>query len=78
VSANLRSLLRRKKPFATVGPAAKKSLEIGLDAKDLPSHSRLTVQAPGSMCQATTRITSAAEIDANLKGWLKRAYDAAG
>ena len=70
--------LRRKKQFATVGPATKESLEIGLNAKDLPSHSRLKVQAPGSMCQATTRITSAAEIDANLKGWLKRAYDAAG
>jgi len=70
--------LRRKKQFATVGPATKESLEIGLNAKDLPSHSRLKVQAPGSMCQATTRITSATEVDALLKGWLKRAYDAAG
>ncbi len=70
--------LRRKKQFATVGPATKESLEIGLNAKDLPSHSRLKVEAPGSMCQATTRITSASEVDALLKGWLKRAYDAAG
>lgn len=70
--------LRRKKQFATVGPATKESLEIGLNAKDLPVHSRLKVLAPGSMCQVTTRITSSAEVDALLKGWLKRAYDAAG
>ncbi len=70
--------LRRKKQFAMVGPATKDSIEIGFNAKDLPAHARLKVQPPGGMCQATTRITSAAEVDAALKGWLKRAYDAAG
>jgi Domain of unknown function (DUF5655)/Domain of unknown function (DUF4287) len=70
--------LRRKKQFAMVGPATKDSVEIGLNAKDLPPHARLKVQPPGSMCQATTRITSTAEVDAALKGWLKQAYDAAG
>jgi hypothetical protein len=70
--------LRRKKQFAMVGPATKDAIEIGLNAKDLPPHARLKVQPPASMCQATTRITSAGEIDATLKGWLKRAYDAAG
>ena len=70
--------LRRKKQFAMVGPATKDALEIGLNAKDLPPHQRLKLQPPGSMCQATTRISSVAEIDTALKGWLKRAYDAAG
>ena len=70
--------LRRKKQFAMVGPATKDAVEIGLNAKDLPPHARLKVQPPGSMCQATTRIGSATEVDAALKGWLKRAYDAAG
>ena len=70
--------LRRKKQFAMVGPATKDSVEIGLNAKDLPPHERLKVQPPGSMCNATTRIGSAGEIDAALKGWLKRAFDAAG
>ena len=70
--------LRRTKQFAMVGPATKDSVEIGLNAKDLPPHTRLKVQPPGSMCQATTRISSVAEVDATLKGWLKRAYDAAG
>ena len=70
--------LRRKKQFAMVGPATKDAVEIGLNAKDLPPHARLKLQPPGSMCQATTRIGSAAEVDAALKGWLKKAYDAAG
>ena len=70
--------LRRKKQFAMVGPATKDSVEIGLNAKDLPPHERLKAQPPGSMCNATTRVGSVAEVDALLKGWLKRAFDAAG
>jgi translation initiation factor 1 (eIF-1/SUI1) len=69
--------LRRKKQFATLGPATKDSIEIGLNAKDLAPHSRLKQQPPGSMCNATTRIGSKAEIDAALNAWLKQAYDAA-
>ena len=61
-----------------VGPATKDAVEIGLNAKDLPPHERLKLQPPGSMCQATTRIGSVKEVDAALKGWLKRAFDAAG
>jgi len=61
-----------------VGPVTKDSVEIGLNAKDLPAHARLTVQPPGSMCNATTRIKGTAEVDALLKGWLQQAYDAAG
>jgi predicted transport protein len=70
--------LRRKKQFAMVGPATKDSLEIGLNAKDLPANARLIRQPTGSMCNATTRITSAAEVDAQLQGWLRQAYNAAG
>jgi hypothetical protein len=70
--------LRRKKQFAMVGPATKDTVEIGLNAKDLPAHARLKMQPTGSMCNATTRITSAAEVDAQLQAWLRRAYDAAG
>ena len=69
--------LRRKKQFAMVGPATKDSVEIGLNAKDLPVHPRLKPQPPGSMCNATIRIASAAELDSLLMGWLRQAYDAA-
>ena len=70
--------LRRKRQFAMVGPAAKDAIEIGLNAKNLPLHARLKPKPAGSMCQATTRIGSAKEFDATLKGWIKQAYDAAG
>lgn len=70
--------LRRKKQFAMVGPATREAVEIGLNAKDLPAHPRLKVQPPGSMCQATTRITQADEVDALLVGWLRQAWEAAG
>jgi hypothetical protein len=70
--------LRRSKQFAMLGPATKDRVEIGLNARDLPPHARLKVLPPGGMCQATTRIGSVAEVDAELKTWLRQAYDAAG
>ena len=70
--------LRRKKQFAMVGPATKDSIEIGLNAKSLPEDTRLKVLPPGGMCQATTRISKLDEIDADLIGWLRQAFDAAG
>jgi hypothetical protein len=70
--------LRRKKQFAMIGPATKDSIEIGLNARDLPAHPRLKLLPPGGMCQASTRLSHADEIDATLKGWLRSAYDAAG
>ena len=61
-----------------VGPATKDAVEIGLNAKNLPSHRRLLVHPPGSLCQATTHIGSVREKDAALKGWLKSLYNVAG
>jgi Domain of unknown function (DUF5655) len=70
--------LRRKKQFAMVGPATKDQIEIGLNAKSLPSDPRLKALPPGGMCQYTVRVSSAAEIDAALIGWVRAAYEAAG
>ncbi|WP_374658496.1 DUF5655 domain-containing protein [Inhella sp.] len=69
--------LRRSKQFAMVGPATAKQIEIGLNCKTLPEHPRLKMEKPGGMCQATTRIEAEAQIDADLMGWLKAAFDAA-
>ena len=49
------------------GPT-KDSIEIGLCIKDLAAHARLKTQPLGSLCQAITRIRSAEELDAVLKG----------
>lgn len=70
--------LRRKKQFAMVGPATKGQIEVGLNMKDVPSTDRLIALAPGGMCQYRVRLATAAEVDNDLKGWLRRAFDAAG
>lgn len=70
--------LRRKKQFAMLGPATKDSVELGLNARDLPPHPRLKPLPPGGMCQVSTRISAADELDSHLAGWIRQAYDAAG
>lgn len=69
--------LRRKKQFAMVGPATKTQIEIGLNARDLPADARLKALPPGGMCQYAVRITQAGEVDAQLLGWVRAAFDAA-
>lgn len=67
--------LRRKKQFATVGPATNTKIEIGLNMKGVPGTSRLEALPPGGMCQYRVRLTSAAELDRELLAWIRRAYD---
>ncbi len=70
--------LRRKKQFATVGPATRDCLEIGLNHKALPAHPRLKLLPPGGMCNGSVRIGRIEEVDPDLATWLRLAYDAAG
>lgn len=70
--------LRRRKQFAMVGPATKDLIEIGLNAKALSPAARLKVMPAGGMCQYTVRIGAVAEIDQELQGWLRVAFDQAG
>ena len=70
--------LRRKKQFAMIGPATKGQVEVGLNAKGLPNAERLTVVPAGGMCNYKIRLTDPAEVDEELIGWLKQAYEAAG
>jgi hypothetical protein len=70
--------LRRKKQFAMVGPATKELIEIGLNAKGLAGSARLKTMPAGGMCAYTVRLARAEEIDEELRGWLRRAFDAAG
>jgi hypothetical protein len=70
--------LRRKKQFAMVGPATRTQVEIGLNAKGLTGGDRLKTQKPGGMCQFKVRISSPDEVDEELVGWIRSAYDSAG
>ncbi len=69
---------RRKKQFAMVGPKTNTQIEVGLAAKQLPSHPRLKEMPPASMCRYTTRVSSVSEVDKTLEGWLRTSFDEAG
>jgi hypothetical protein len=70
--------LRRKKQFAMLGPATKDLVEIGLNSKLLAPTTRLKAMPAGGMCQFTLRIGASTELDRELQGWLRSAYDEAG
>jgi Domain of unknown function (DUF5655)/Domain of unknown function (DUF4287) len=70
--------LRRKKQFATLGPATKDQIELGLNAKSLAASPRLKALPPGGMCQYSVRLSKPGDVDAELLGWVRAAYDAAG
>lgn len=70
--------LRRKKQFAMIGPATNTRVDVGLNMKDVAATSRLTALPPGQMCQYKVKVTDPEEVDAELIGWLRRAFDSAG
>jgi len=69
--------LRRKKQFAMIGPATNTQVEVGLNVKDLTATERLIELPPKGMCNYKVRLSSAAEVDKDLLGWLKAAFDSA-
>lgn len=69
--------LRGKKQFAMIGPATNTRLEVGLNMKDVKGTPRLEAQKAGGMCQYKVKVTTAAEVDKELIGWIRQAYDAA-
>jgi hypothetical protein len=70
--------LRRAKQFAMVGPATKTQVEVGLNLADVTGTERLVAQKPGGMVGYKVRLSSPAEVDAELKGWLRKAWEGAG
>ena len=67
--------LRRKKQFGTVGPASGGRLEVGLNLKGEPAVGRL--EATTGMCTHRVRLASPDELDDEVVGWLREAYDRA-
>jgi hypothetical protein len=69
--------LRRKKQFAMIGPATNTRVEVGLNMKEEPGTARLEVQPPKGMCSHKVKVTDAAQVDAELIAWIRKAYDGA-
>ena len=67
--------LRRSKQFGTVGPGSRGRLEIGLNLKGVEPAGRL--EAAGGMCTHRLRLSSSAELDGEVIGWLREAYERA-
>jgi hypothetical protein len=70
--------LRRKKQFAMIGPATNTRFEVGLNLKDVAGGARLEAQPPKGMCSHKVKLTDAGQVDAELVGWLRQAYEQAG
>ncbi|HSW29345.1 MAG TPA: DUF5655 domain-containing protein [Longimicrobiales bacterium] len=68
--------LRRKKQFATIGPATKTRVEVGLNMKGVDGTERLLALPAGGMCQYKVNVTDPAEVDAELVAWIRRAWGA--
>ena len=69
---------RRKKQFAMIGPPTNSRVELGLNIKELPDSPRLEKLPPGKMCNYQVKLTDVSQVDAELAGWIKQAFAAAG
>jgi predicted transport protein len=70
---------RRKKQFALAQPSTVSRLDVGLSLKGVQPGGRLESAAGfNAMCTHRVRVESPDEIDDELLGWVRRAYDAAG
>ncbi|WP_373008563.1 DUF5655 domain-containing protein [Hyphomonas sp.] len=69
--------LRRSKNFAVIVPATKTRIDRGINLKGEPGTGRLLDEKPGSMCTHKVRLETVADVDAEVKAWLKDAYERA-
>lgn len=69
--------LRRNKQFGLVQPSTATRVDVGLNLKGVEPGGRLEASGSfNSMCSHRVRIESTEQVDEELIGWLRRAYDA--
>jgi predicted transport protein len=70
--------LRRNKQFGLVMPSTRDRIDVGINLKDEPETERLEVSGSfNSMVSHRVRLTNRKDVNAQLKRWLRKAYDAA-
>ncbi|MEM9921000.1 MAG: DUF5655 domain-containing protein [Bacteroidota bacterium] len=69
----------RQKQFALIKPATKTRIDLGLKIKGKETTDRLENSGPfGTMCTHRVRLTNVEQVDTELLGWLREAYELAG
>lgn len=68
--------LRRKKQFALITPATKTRIDLGLALKGEEATGRL--ETYNAMCSHRVRLEATGDFDAQVKAWMKTAYERAG
>jgi hypothetical protein len=69
--------LRRKKQFACFQPSTATRMDVGINLKNTPPTERLELSGSfNSMVSHRVRVTKKSEVDKELIGWLRKAYDA--
>jgi predicted transport protein len=70
--------LRRRKQFATLTPASKTRFDIGLNLKGVEAKGRLLAEKPDGICSHRIPVADMADLDPEVIGWLRAAFDRAG
>ncbi len=70
--------LRRSKQFAIIQPSTATRVDVGINLKGAPATPRLEKSGSfNAMVSHRVRVAAKGEVDAELVGWLRKAYDAA-
>ncbi len=70
--------VRRSKQFAIIQPSTATRVDLGINLKGHAAKGRLEESGSfNAMVSHRVRLSSPGEVDAELKGWLKQAYDKA-
>lgn len=68
----------RGKQFALIKPATKTRIDLGLKLRNKSTTDRLENSGPfGTMCTHRVKLSNADQVDKQLEGWLREAYDEA-
>ncbi|WP_224701958.1 DUF5655 domain-containing protein [Devosia aquimaris] len=69
--------LRLAKQFCMVGPTTKDRVDIGINARGLAPQGRLRALPAGKLCPLEVSLTSRQDVDDELMGWIRSAWDQA-
>ena len=71
--------VKRKYQFVLIQPSTKTRMDLGLKLKGKDTGDRLEGSGPfGAMCTHRVQVTDISDVDAELLGWIKEAYEKAG